>query len=196
MRVTGGELGGRRIRVPGGAVRPTQDRVREALFSSLGGRVAGARVLDLFAGTGALGIEAYSRGASTVTWVEQDPAVFRILRANVVNLCGDDPGLRVIRRDAYRFLRQDPIGPGFDLVLADPPYRGRGQGGGAGETLLPLLAAGRILEPAGCLVLEQGADEPVAEPAGWTLARDRAYGNTRLLMYTRGPAAPTGDHDP
>jgi 16S rRNA (guanine966-N2)-methyltransferase len=176
-------------------VRPTQDRVREALFSSLGERVVGARVLDLFAGTGALGLEAYSRGARSVTWVEQDAQAFRLLRANVQELCGDDPALRLVQRDVYRYLGQGTAERGLDLVLADPPYQAGREGGGT-EKLLRLLGAGSILQPTGYFVMEQGKDQAVPEPDGWTLARNKAYGKTRLLMYIRGFPAPTGDHSP
>jgi 16S rRNA (guanine(966)-N(2))-methyltransferase RsmD len=119
MRIVAGTHGGRRLIAPRGRdTRPTSDRVREALFSILGERVDGARVLDLFAGTGALGLEALSRGAAEATFVDRDAAAVAAVRANLEAL-----GLRaaVHRRDALAFLRGG-AGP-FDLAFLDPPYR-------------------------------------------------------------------------
>ena len=117
LRITGGELGGRRIRVPRGDVRPTTERVREAIFSILGD-VAGARVLDLFCGSGALAIEALSRGAAEATLVDTRPAT---ARRNLEAL-GLAERARTVRSDAARFLRRAEASS-FDLVLCDPPYR-------------------------------------------------------------------------
>ncbi len=123
-RIVAGTLGGRRLRVPSGrSTRPTSDRVREAMFSTLGDRVVGATVLDLFAGSGALGIEALSRGAAHATFVEHDGRAARVLRDNL-----DALGLqaRVFGMDAARFVRElDAIGERrpYDLVLCDPPYQ-------------------------------------------------------------------------
>lgn len=192
MRITGGELGGRKLRVPKTLVRPTQDRVREALFSSLGRRVVDARVLDLFAGSGALGLEAYSRGARSVTWVEQDAGVFRVLQENVRTLAGEDPALRCLQRDVYRCLNQGLGVSKVDLVFADPPYEAGGEDA-ALEKLLQALGAGSILKPTGCFVMEQGREQGVPEPDGWTLSRNKAYGKTRLLMYIRGFSVATAE---
>lgn len=195
MRVTGGEFGGRKIRVPKTLVRPTQDRVREALFSSLGERLSNARVLDLFAGSGALGLDAYSRGARSVTWIEEDAQVFRVLRDNVSEICGDGPNLRCVQRDVYRFLKQDLGERNLDLVFADPPYEAAG-GDPPVEKLLQLLGSGSSLKPTGCFVMEQARNQVVPEPEGWSLARNKTYGKTRLLMYIRGFPTPTGDPSP
>lgn len=121
-RVVAGALGGRRLRVPGGrSTRPTSDRVREALFSTLADRVVGARVLDLYAGSGALGIEALSRGAAHATFVEQDRRAVGVLRQNLSSL-----GLEanVYTMDVARFVREKagPDAAPYDLVLCDPPY--------------------------------------------------------------------------
>jgi 16S rRNA (guanine966-N2)-methyltransferase len=123
MRVVAGAYGGRRLRAPRGRdTRPTSDRVREALFSTLGGEVTGAHVLDLFAGSGALGIEALSRGAASAVFVERDPATAAVLRANLTDL-----GITAITwvGDAARFVRELPDAalPPFDVVLCDPPYK-------------------------------------------------------------------------
>ena len=115
MRITSGIFGGRTIKVPPG-IRPTQDKVRQALFSSLGERIGGARVLDLFAGSGALGLEAWSRGAESVCFVESDARVFPILKENIKTLCGEQPALSAIRSDAIRFLESGRAGPSTTMT--------------------------------------------------------------------------------
>lgn len=181
MRVTGGIIGRREIRSPKGDVRPTQDKVRAALFNSLGEAVAGARVLDLFAGSGALGLEAWSRGASHVCWVESDRRVFQTLEENVKLLCsGEGGGTELRQADALAFLKGGWAAEPFHLILADPPY---GEVGAA-ELLLALEERGS-LAPGGVLVFEQRASEPALERAGWEILRDRTYGGTRLVMYRR-----------
>ncbi|HMP74401.1 MAG TPA: RsmD family RNA methyltransferase, partial [Kiritimatiellia bacterium] len=144
------------LKVPGGGgVRPTQDRVRQALFSSLGGAVEGARVLDLFAGTGALGLEAMSRGAASARWVEQNGKVFAILRENVRSICGED-GAKAgcTKEDVPAFLRRGR-GESFDLILADPPYEWV-ERGGAAEGLMEAIREGGWLVEGGVFVLEMG----------------------------------------
>ena len=199
MRITGGTLRGREIRVPGGAVRPTQDKVRAAIFSALGGFAAGARTLDLFAGSGALGLEAWSRGAADVCWVERDRRVLAVLQDNVRRLCPDG-GTRAQCRaqDAFRFLAQQAAPPAggapaaagrWDLVLADPPYDRTGTARWLEKTL-PALEAGSMLRSGGLLVFEAGADEPPVARPGWSLLWDRTYGGTRVAMYRREAPAP------
>ncbi len=191
MRVTGGSMRGRAIRVPRVDVRPTQDRVREALFSALQTRIPEARVLDLFAGSGALGIEAWSRGASQVTWVEEGSRVFPILKKNVEMLCaGEDRGSaaqRCIRADVFSFLRRGLAGPSFDIIFADPPYQKgkRPAESPPGDRLLESVAATGWLAGDGILVLEQGAKEPEPECAGWEMIRDKRYGGSRLRFFRR-----------
>src|SRR5205814_6462959 len=121
MRIVAGEFGGRRLATPRDArVRPTADRVREAWMSILAGALPGARVLDLYAGSGALGLEALSRGAESVTFVELNPPSLRALEANVATL-GVADRVTVHRGDALRYAER--LGSGaFDLALADPPY--------------------------------------------------------------------------
>ena len=188
MRITGGNLGGRRILVPNSLVRPTQDRVREALFSSLADRIRGARVLDLFAGTGALGIESWSRGAESITWVEDHRTVYRVLKKNVETLCGGEPGLSCVLDDVYRFLHQSEKDRMYDLVFADPPYQ-RDNSSASLRKLLRILESDSILAPTGCFIMEQDRDQAITEPVEWKLTRDRSYGNTRLLYYVRDRAA-------
>jgi 16S rRNA (guanine966-N2)-methyltransferase len=121
MRIVAGVARGRRLEVPrGGTVRPTADRVREALFSSLQPRLAGAHVLDLFAGAGGLGLEAASRGAARVVLVERDPRVLEVLRRNVATVGVE--GVEVHAGEVRRLLRAGALAGPFDLVLVDPPY--------------------------------------------------------------------------
>ena len=119
MRVIAGTSGGLRLFAPRTGVRPTMDRVKAAIFSSLGDRVIGARVLDLFAGTGALGIEALSRGAASATFVERDPHAIAAIERNLAatSLSG-----RVRKQDVFDFLPHTPLTETYDLILADPPY--------------------------------------------------------------------------
>jgi len=158
--------------------------VRQALFSMLGEKVVGARVLDLYAGSGALGIEAWSRGAALVCWVERDRATFRVLQQNVKDLCREGGQVRCALADVERFgASAEAAGP-FDLVLADPPY----ESGGGGESLrktLRWLARFAILKPDGYVVFEQSASDKPWEPPGWKLVRARTYGQSRLLIFCR-----------
>lgn len=186
VRITGGEYRGRLLKVPGGGgVRPTQDRVRQALFSSLGPLVAGAHVLDLFAGTGALGLEALSRGAASATWVEQHPAVYSVLRENVQALCGAEVArVGCMRGDVDRYLARGGPGAPVDLVLADPPYL-RGEPKRWCSILMDRLDATDLLAAGGVFVMEEGSDQPLIDRAGWSLLKDGKYGDTRLVIYRR-----------
>lgn len=175
MRVIAGEWGGRRLQAPpGDATRPTSDRVREALFSVLGERVAGARVLDLFAGSGALGIEALSRGAATATFVDSAPAALKALNTNLEALGAE---AEVRRQDARRFLagasaeeRQ------YDLVLLDPPYRLAGRLGGELSAILPA-----VLAPGGLVIAESDRREPL--DLDLPLLDERRYGDTLIRIH-------------
>ena len=165
-----GEFKGRTLTAPSGRdVRPTSDRAREALFSMLGD-VAGLDVLDLYAGTGALGIEALSRGAARATLVDVDAGV---ARANVVALRLEDRA-QVLAADALDFLRSG--GSSFDLILCDPPYRLAAR---LGPDLDPLMRS--RLRPGGSIVVESSAREPLdldLEP--W---RERRYGEALMRIY-------------
>ena len=185
MRITGGTLCRRELKVPRAGVRPTQDKVRAALFSSIAEFVPGIRVLDLFAGSGALGLEAWSRGAASVCWVESDRRVFDVLKQNVTALCTKEGGGTQCRlADALLFLRKGGEGEPFSLILADPPYDRAGDKSWL-ENTLRAVEESSILAGRGLLVFEQSAGEAVVERAGWALLRDRKYGDTRLLMYRR-----------
>ena len=185
MRITGGSLRGRVLSVPAG-VRPTQDKVRQAVFSAVAAKVEGARVLDLFAGTGALGLEAWSRGAASVCWVEEHPKTFALLKTVVGEFTGGEDAARVVRGDALRFLEGAAAPEGrYDLVLADPPYDRDGSKRWLEKTLRGLVA-GPLVTPDALLVFEMSAGEsPVIDPA-WTLAWDRTYGDSRVVIYRRG----------
>jgi len=183
MRVVAGRLEGRRLRtVPGSTTRPTSDRVREALFSVLGDRVAGARVLDLFAGTGALAIEALSRGAASAVLVEPAPRATAVIRANLEALGLVGPAV-VRRTKAEVYLRGQRDGP-FDLVFLDPPYA-RPVGLLAG--LLDRLARS-ALAPGAVVALESSARAEVPPwPPSLHPDRPRRYGDTALHLATHEP---------
>jgi 16S rRNA (guanine966-N2)-methyltransferase len=169
MRVVAGELGGRRLVSPHGrSVRPTTDRVREAIFNSLesAGLVEGALVADLFAGTGAIGIEALSRGAAHCTFVERDRDALRALGENLDALDLHDRA-RVVRSDAAAAARSLDV----DIVLADPPYDFDGW-----DDLLGAVVADVVVAEAG---------HEVEPPPGWTVLRSRRYGRTWVTYLER-----------
>lgn len=172
MRVIAGELGGRRLVAPkGAATRPTADRVREALFSVLGD-VAGLAVLDLFAGSGALGIEAASRGAAQVVFVERAKPALRALEANLGAL-----GIEadVHRGDARAFVRNaSQAGHTYDLVFLDPPY-------GDAERLGRELDLGSVIAPGGRLVTESDRRAPLG--IDLPLSFERRYGDTLIRIH-------------
>jgi 16S rRNA (guanine966-N2)-methyltransferase len=177
-RIIAGAAGGRRLQVPVGAgTRPTSDRAREGLFSSLLSllELDGARVLDLFAGSGALGLEALSRGAGTVTLVEHDPAALGALRANIEAV--DLPGAHVVDERAQDYLTREPE-PRYRLVLLDPPYE---------LDAVPVLVALRPWLPAGAVVaVERGSRDPaLAWPDGYEAVRSRRYGSATLWYGSR-----------
>lgn len=182
MRITGGEFGGRNLRVPDSeAIRPTQDRVREALFNILMPEIAQAEFLDLFAGCGAVGLEALSRGAKRVTFVEQDRRHLAALRQNLETMA-PDRATEVIGAEVYRWL-QRYAGAGFTMVFADPPYRLGEERGYA--SVLATLAARGVVRPNGLFIAEMTAVQKAEETPGWDLLRDRTYGKTRLCIWRR-----------
>jgi len=190
MRVIAGRLGGRRLRAPAGTgTRPTSDRVREAVFSMLGEHVVGARVLDLFAGTGALGIEALSRGARSAVFVERDAATARVLAANLGALAIARELAEVRRGDALQALRDARAHEDtYDLVFIDPPY-GRTRtaraasaatvAGGWGPRLSALLPA--LLSPGARVVVESDRRAPLELEV--PLERHRLYGDTSITIH-------------
>ncbi len=169
----GGELRGRRLAPPPGtSVRPTSDRVREAIFDILFSRggVEGAQVVDLFAGSGALGIEALSRGAASVTFVERQPEALAAIRANLESVgladAERDGDATVVRADVDSWVAT--TASRYDLALVDPPYRYEDWG-----TLVPRL-------PADLAVLESGAE--IASPDGWVVIKSKRYGGTIVTV--------------
>ncbi len=187
MRVIAGRFGGRRITVMEAAgLRPATGRVREALFSMLAAReifFPGARVLDLFAGAGSVGIEALSRGAGECVFVEKNPAVARVLRENLRALGLSPAEARVVEADVARALpRLGQKERPFDLVAVDPPY-----GFGLVPPTLAAVVAQGLLAPGGALVAEIESTAALAAtdvPAGLELVADRAYGQTRIILWT------------
>lgn len=173
MRIIAGRWGGRRLRpLRGRRTRPTTDRVREAWFSALAPELPGARVLDLFAGTGALGLEALSRGADSVVFVERSGGAIRTLRENV-DLLGADEESEVVRGDAVSYVEELAEGA-FDVVLADPPY-----GRGFARLLLETFHRRPF---ARSLWVEHRSDEEVPDLPD---LRARRYGDTTLTTLTR-----------
>jgi 16S rRNA (guanine966-N2)-methyltransferase len=187
MRIIGGNRRGLKLAEVGEGdaaahLRPTSDRVREAIFNLLingghGNPVAGARVLDLFAGTGALGLEALSRGAAEVTFVDDGTKALALIKANVAKMRAESE-TRVLRADARR-LGPNP-GAGFGLVFLDPPY-----GKGLGEAALTAARNGEWLLPEAMVVWEEGTAPPV--PEGFAMAAQRKYGDT-IVTLLKAPA--------
>jgi 16S rRNA (guanine966-N2)-methyltransferase len=178
-RVIAGSARGIRLQAPGEGTRPLGDRVKQTLFAILDPDLPGARVLDLFAGSGAAGIEALSRGASSATFVDKAPAATRAIEANLraTHLAG--PNAEVVRADASTWLaRRRRSGAGFDLVIVDPPYR---------ETalLLDLLASLEpVLAPSGRVVAKHFWRDRPAERIGiLSVERERRFGETVLTFY-------------
>jgi 16S rRNA (guanine966-N2)-methyltransferase len=180
MRIVGGRLRGRALAAPKSqAIRPTADRLREALFNILvhayGDPVTGARVLDLFAGTGALGLEALSRGAAFALFIDDGAEARALLRENVAAL-GLGGVTRIFRRDACKLGPAHPIEP-FSLAFLDPPY-----GRGLAEAALASARAGGWLTPAALIVVEEAASAAFAVPEGFDELERRRYDDTALIV--------------
>jgi 16S rRNA (guanine966-N2)-methyltransferase len=179
VRVIAGTFKGRRLAAPTWeGLRPTSDKLRETLFNVLAPRLASARVLDGFAGTGALGIEALSRGAAEVTFIESDARAQALLSGNLAH-CGIETGYTVIRAPiaiGLELLRADPAFVPFDIVLFDPPYAATDDG--------VLAGADAILAPHGVLVLEHARRRSVPESAGRLVrVRQVRSGDSTLSLY-------------
>jgi 16S rRNA (guanine966-N2)-methyltransferase len=177
MRIVAGRHKGRRLRAPGGtATRPTADRVREALFSILG-PVDGLAVLDLYAGSGALGIEALSRGAASATFVESGRAAVAAIRANLEAIGVEDA--EVVASDVFGWLRSRAREPRFDLVFCDPPYDAAPRIAQPLGDLLP-----RVAGPESLIVTESAKRNPLA--LSLPLVHERIYGDTRIAIHRGG----------
>ncbi len=192
MRITGGEFGGRNLKVPkSDAIRPTQDRVREALFNMIQFEVPGCDFLDLFAGSGAVGIEALSRGAKSATFVESNRRHMPVLLENlrlVSPAGGPQLNFSTVLADVYRWIASYS-GPGFSIVFADPPYALGEERGYA--SVLATLAERGVVRPGGLFIAEMTAVQKAEETPGWELVRDRTYGKTRLCLWRRTVALPS-----
>lgn len=179
MRVIAGTSGGIRLAVPRNDIRPTMDRVKAAVFSSLGERVIGARVLDLFAGTGALGIEALSRGAASVMFVEEDRHAVAAIEHNLAQtgLSG-----RVRQQDVFDFLSHASTAEPHDLIFADPPYDKSKLGDAFTKLLLRNDRLPDRLTSDGIFVLEKRPTERLPETDFWEVIRHKTYGATEVLF--------------
>jgi 16S rRNA (guanine966-N2)-methyltransferase len=178
MRIIAGAWRGRHLEAPPGmSTRPTADRVRETLFSMLVSRLGSfedLRVADLLAGSGALGLEALSRGAASATFVENDARAAQIIKRNVAKLSADDR-VRVLGGSAFALPRSDP----FDLILADPPYAS-----GSGSAVIEAVAKAEWLAPGGWMSVETARGEPV-DPGAFRLEATRDVGRARLWLFSR-----------
>ena len=183
MRITGGEFGGRNLKVPkSDAIRPTQDRVREAVFSIIQCELADADFLDLFAGSGAVGLEALSRGAKSATFIEANRRHLTVLKENLSGFPNVLNRSDVVTADAYRWIAAYS-GSGFSIAFADPPYILGEEKGYA--SVLATVAERGVVRPSGLFIAEMTAVQKPEETPGWELVRDRTYGKTRLCMWRR-----------
>jgi 16S rRNA (guanine966-N2)-methyltransferase len=185
MRIVGGRLGGRALASPKSqTIRPTADRLRETLFNILahayGDPVGGGRVLDLFAGTGALGLEALSRGAAFALFIDDGAEARALIRRNVEAL-GLGGVSRIFRRDATRLGAAHPLEP-FSLAFLDPPY-----GRSLAERSLLSARAGHWLTPGALLIVEEAADADFAAPEGFEEIERRSYDDTELVFLRNTP---------
>ncbi len=194
MRITGGRARGHRLATPGAknvTIRPTSDRVREALFNILGQQVQEALVLDLFAGTGALGLEALSRGARHCVFVDRSSKALDTIRTNL-HRCFPSPPASIIRLDLTRpgaLARLAARMPGealFDLVVLDPPYKKN-----LAQQTLEMVDKGGILAPDAMVVAEEARNQELPEAIGHLQCIDRRrYSGTGLWIYRNGPGSP------
>jgi 16S rRNA (guanine966-N2)-methyltransferase len=179
MRVISGSAGGIPLRIPSHDLRPTMEMVRGAIFSALGERVTAARVLDLFSGSGAFGIEALSRGAAAATFVDDHPKAIAAIKANLEKTHLE---ATVVRSDVFRFLeRTDQT---FDLIFADPPYSKRPNDLDLAAKLIASSVLKNHLMEDGLFVLERTSGDLSLEAHGWTAIRDKNYGSTQVLFLT------------
>jgi 16S rRNA (guanine966-N2)-methyltransferase len=179
LRIIGGKHRGRRLRFPAGVtIRPTPDRVRETLFNWLQPRIVGARVLDLFAGSGALGLEALSRGAAHVSFVEKDRRAAAAIEA-LVREWGEE-GAQVVCSDALAWLARSPGGTAFDIVFLDPPYDAA-----LWSEAAAALVRGARLAPAARIYIEHRAREELPRlPEGWRHIRDGRAGEVGYHLFS------------
>ncbi len=201
MRVIAGSAGGIPLQCPRhGNVRPTMDQVRAAIFSSLAGRVEGAAVLDLFAGTGGLGIEALSRGAAAATFVEKDRRTLDCIRKNLAK-ARLEAGAEIVCTDVFAFcarLNRQGTRHRYDLVFADPPYQTRDQPEDLASRLLANPDLSALLAAEGVFVLEKSPKSPLIIPLDtWKIIRQKRYGTAEVVFLQRAAqASAEGDSPP
>lgn len=179
MRIISGSARGIPLRIPSNDLRPTMEIVRGAIFSALGERVIDARVLDLFSGSGAFGIEALSRGAASATFVDDHPKAIAATKANLEKTRLE---AAVFRSDVFRFLERTD--QKFDLIFADPPYSKRPNDPDLAAKLIGSSALKDRLADDGLLVLEKTSGDLALEAHGWTAIRDKTYGSTQVLFLS------------
>ncbi|MGB9742978.1 MAG: 16S rRNA (guanine(966)-N(2))-methyltransferase RsmD [candidate division WOR-3 bacterium] len=175
MRICAGALKGRRLVYPKTGIRPTKDITRQAIFNVLGIAVRGARVCDLFAGGGALGIEALSRGAVAAVFVEKSILVIRCLKENLAGL----KNVRIIKGDVFRVVPK-LAGASFDIVFADPPYHQ-----GLASRTVAAVARYQLVKPEGWLVVEHSRTDRLPVPEHWQSVKTRVYGESMVSFYRR-----------
>ncbi len=191
LRVIAGELGGLRLVAPKGSrTRPTTDRVKESVFAALGNaRLAGAVVLDGYAGSGALAIESLSRGASKATLIDRDPRAVDAIRRNVVSTRTSDR-VTVARRGLASYLSGHPPSTPFDVVFLDPPYELTGSE--LARVLELLTAPGWLARDAGIVIERSATAGPPSLPTGWEVSWERVYGDTLVVLVGPEPDSPEG----
>ena len=182
MRVIAGSAGGLPLIVPKKGVRPTMDRVKAAIFSSLGDAIVGAKILDLFAGSGALGIEALSRGAASAVFVEEDRQSIAAIEKNLAKTTLKG---RIRQENVFDFLRRSSGNEIFNIIFADPPYEKTKSGERFTEKLLANEALPQLLEPDGIFVLEKHPSETLPQMKLWRLLRQKTYGATEVLFMAQ-----------
>lgn len=185
MRVISGTAGGTHLLAPRTDLRPTMDRVKAAIFSSLGERIKGARVLDLFSGTGGLGIEALSRGAASAVLVELNPLAVETIKRNLLKT---HLQANVQQADIFRFLDRSVQAESFDIIFADPPYVKAPGDRDFGTELVLSQPLQRALAPDGLFVLEKMPGAPFPETMTWECVRQKKYGATEVAFLQKKTA--------
>lgn len=184
MRIIAGENRGRKLKsVPGMQTRPTADRVKEAVFSSIDGLLYGSRFLDVFSGTGSIALEAVSRGAAEAVLLEKEPAALQVIQENVT-ACGQQQRCSILRGDSIASLeRLARQGKQFDLIYVDPPYQG-----GLYETVLQNIASKQLLADAGMILLECAKNTSLSvENSIFFIYKEKVYGDTRIAYMKQKP---------
>ena len=178
MRIIAGSAGGRPLKAPPEGLRPTMDRVRGAIFSSLGDLVPGATVLDLFAGSGGMGIEALSRGATKAVFADNNERCVRCIRENL-RMAGVEGSVQAV--DAYRFIELYAEPSSFDLIFADPPYSKKEGDTDHATALMTSPKLASALKPGGLFVFEKNSDSKIPAESVFELIKSRRYGGSEIL---------------